>query len=720
MTTAQGNRNDPLDRFRDGAVAKRTGHSLPLTATAIDVRVRGAIATVTTARTFTNPEIESIEATITFPVPVNATVFGLSAEIDGRQLVAKARPRSQARDTYEGAIDRGKSAVLHEEVLRGVHMLLVGHIPPGKNIVVTDRWVVPLAASLSDGARLRIPVTVGDVYGRSPLADSDDLIHDDVVHRATLTATCADGPITIGGISLEGVVEIALDRPIDLASPRWAPGALQGRAADGRGVSLLIECDPVVVDAIETAIVVDGSGSMREAWSGVGGLSKGEAVLAGLRSAAGAFREKDRVGLYEFSDRSHLIGKLSGTSLPALLDRFTASNRGTEIGGALMAVAEHGYRNVLIITDGKSHALDVQALAATGCRFTAVLVGEDSLEAHIGHLCAATGGGLFIASGCGADDAIRQAVRALRVPLDSTVAVVGGAPVKVVVRRGGMRITAEWTAASPVDGADDDVDAHAVGVLAAALAIPFLPADEATAVAIAHGLVGHLTSLVLIDDAGELQEGLPASRKVPLMTPAGQKRRMSLFGLVTGMGGHGADAGDIAYQRRPSTDQGKVLGSGRNVVVTANAMAMDSPAPAASGMLEEDILDGPAFLRRSATAIVPDAGSIDFSRNPENLRRGDFDDLSPTVRSFLEQMPASAEVATLAAYLGAPPSVIVLALLAWRDRGQDRHAARFARAVLGTINAERLAALCREVGIMIDDTDPITGAPAKPADTTGP
>ena len=52
--------------------------------------IRGGLATVTTERTFRNSEKQSIEATMTFPVPVDATLCALSARIEGRTLNAIA------------------------------------------------------------------------------------------------------------------------------------------------------------------------------------------------------------------------------------------------------------------------------------------------------------------------------------------------------------------------------------------------------------------------------------------------------------------------------------------------------------------------------------------------------------------------------------------------------------------------------------------------------
>ena len=122
---------------------------MPLVATRFDVIIDAGLAIVTTTRTFRNDEPSSIEATLTFPVPVHATLFGLQARIGDRVLTARAKRKEAARADYEAAIDRGKTAVLHEEVLRGVHMLSVGQVPPGVEVAVEFRWA--MAATNIDG-----------------------------------------------------------------------------------------------------------------------------------------------------------------------------------------------------------------------------------------------------------------------------------------------------------------------------------------------------------------------------------------------------------------------------------------------------------------------------------------------------------------------------------------------------------------------------------------
>ena len=111
--------DDPLYGIRDGA-RTATGHPVPLVRTAIDVRIRGGLALVRMERVFRNAERESIEVTATMPVPVHAQLVAMSARIGGRMLRATAMARTEARAAYEQRLEAGRTAVLHEELIRGV------------------------------------------------------------------------------------------------------------------------------------------------------------------------------------------------------------------------------------------------------------------------------------------------------------------------------------------------------------------------------------------------------------------------------------------------------------------------------------------------------------------------------------------------------------------------------------------------------------------------
>jgi Vault protein inter-alpha-trypsin domain/von Willebrand factor type A domain len=446
MTAPQPQTIDPLHAIMAGGFVSGSKHPIPLVATRFDVNLNHGLAIVSATRTFRNAEESSIEATITFPMPVHAVLFNLETRIEGRVLKARAQRKSQARNTYEGAIERGKTTVLHEEVLRGVHMLSVGHVPAGAEIEVSATWTMTLT-NLNGRGQLRIPLTVGDIYGRSGLPDSDDLTHGGPVQTAELTVQCHDGEVTLlGGRLNDGRAQVALNAPIDLEVNGWTPGDLRGRAADGREVVLRVEPASFGDADVSVAVVIDHSGSMGETCSSDHrGMTKHQSVLAGLQTIAAQIGRSDVIDLWEFDNAHRHVGSARGRNgLQSLIGRLSGPAGGTEIGAALAGVtAQSQAHDVLLVTDGKSHDLDVQAFARTGRRFSVVLVGEDSLEANVGHLAALTGGEIFVSAGADLAEVLNAALLSLRTK-HHPVSPITGRPQRISVRRAGMTLTAEW------------------------------------------------------------------------------------------------------------------------------------------------------------------------------------------------------------------------------------------------------------------------------------
>jgi hypothetical protein len=90
---------------------------------------------------------------------------------------------------------------------------------------------------------------------------------------------------------------------------------------------------------------------------------------------------------------------------------------------------------------------------------------------------------------------------------------------------------------------------------------------------------------------------------------------------------------------------------------------------------------------------------VDWSVDPERLRRGDLSGLPEEVRAALEWMASQCpELIGLAAKLARPPVLIALALLAL-SAPNDRNAARIARAILARADAALLAAARGAVGL---------------------
>ena len=510
---------DPLHALVAGGFISGTKRPIPLVATRFNVDLNHGLATVSATRIFKNAEETSIDATITFPVPVHAVLFSLTARIAGRVLKARAQRKSQARDDYEHAIERGKTAVLHEEVLRGVHMLSIGHLPPGAEVEVLATWTMTLT-NLNGRGHMRIPLTVGDIYGCSGLQDSDDLAYGGPVQTAELTVQCRDGQvILLGGRLDNGRAQVPLNAPIDLEVNGWTTGDLRGRAADGREVILRVEPTSVGDADVDVAVLIDHSGSMGEICSADNrNLTKHQAVLAGLLTIAARIKQSDVIDLWEFDDAHRHVGSArGGNSLQSLMGRLRGPAGGTEIGAALAGVtAQSRGRDVLLVTDGKSHALDVQALARTGRRFSVVLVGEDSLEANVGHLAALTGGEIFVSTGADLAEVLNAALLSLRTK-HQPFSPITGKPQDVSAHRAGMTLTAKWQEAEGL--MEETVERRAVAALVASLALPAFDTESAARFAETEGLVTHLTSLVLVDESGTVQQGIPATRKVALPAP---------------------------------------------------------------------------------------------------------------------------------------------------------------------------------------------------------
>jgi hypothetical protein len=359
---------------------------------------------------------------------------------------------------------------------------------------------------------LSIPTTVGDIYGRSPLPDSDDLTHAPVLHEAELQVSCASGHATLAqGRLVEGWARVRLNAPIEIVVTGAVALPLCGIAADGRAVELTVAPATASDNGLDIVLLQDTSGSMdAPASGGHDGLglvaSKHEMALRGLSKAAAQLRRTDRIAVWAFDKTARYLGRAVG---PAAIDRALAEMEwpggGTDLQAAIDAVLhQHGEADILLVTDGKSYALDVHRVACQGARFTMVLVGEDSLAANVGHLAALTGGQIFVSSGLDLPDVLQRAMASMRAPRLRQTVIPPGTPVLTAAAlAGGMRISASWSEEQPAKAVSADETGRAVAAYAAWLALPRLEEAPAAALAKAEGVVCHLTYMVLVDEAGE-------------------------------------------------------------------------------------------------------------------------------------------------------------------------------------------------------------------------
>lgn len=509
--------DDPLARLIDASGDPEAIHA-PMVKMEFEVTIRGGLALVKVERTYINSWDEPIEALMSIPVPVQAAFFGLSAVIGGERYDAIAEPKSVARETYETALDEGKAAVLHEELLRGIHSLAVGNLEARESAVVTFHYAEPLRF-FGDTGQLRIPLTVGDVYGVSPLEDVDTLETGGPVPTATLRIEHDAQSIELAGGTLQPEDGGALfskvpgNAPIELKLISPKTQVLKGQAADGRQVEFQITPETEVTGRLNAAILVDRSGSMSSYCEGTGASedSLHEAIVRGLREQAGTLRSEDRVSLWEFDQACEHVGTHRPSDSPRafarLLSKLGEPRGGTSIGHALETVmtAEEGM-DILLLTDGQSYDLDVQALAQRGHRIFVVLIGEGALEANVGHLAAITGGDVHFSFGDDAGSALQACLQGMRqVRAQNAVCRISaeGQPLKVRTSRCNAVVTATWSAESNPCESRTVFD-RAIAAYSASLAFAAVEETRAEDIAVSEGLVTHLTSLVLV------AEGVPA------------------------------------------------------------------------------------------------------------------------------------------------------------------------------------------------------------------
>jgi hypothetical protein len=655
--SAAGPLLDPVALLVQGRMAGPDRHPVPLAGTSYRVAIHGGLAEIRMVRRFVNREAGSIEAVLTFPLPVHAVLFELLLRIDGRTLAARAEPRVAARATYEAALGEGRLAVLHEELLRGIHMLSVGPVPADAALEVEAAFALPLA--LSEGAgRLVLPLTVGEVYGSSGLADVDDLASGAAAGTAALEVACDSGPVRLAGGSLvEGCATVPDNRPIELEVSPWTARPCIGRAADGRRVELDIRPAPSLTAPLHLAVLVDHSGSMNERCRNGSGETKHAAAARALGRVLAGLESSDRIELWEFDDQATKLGSARGAAAAALARRLSEPRGGTQIGRALTRVIdESDVADILLLTDGKSHDLDVAGLAARGRRFVVLLVGEDSLEANVGHLAASTGGDVLVSGTGDSLPALAAALAALRRPYRPARLAAPGR-LDLDLTWGGAAIATRWSAAPAA--AADAPGARAASAFAASLALRLLPPEAATGLAVAEGLAGPLTSLVLVDREGAASADLPSLRKVALPAPP-----------------------EACFAMAPPP--------------------IAESAPLVGGASPRTLLRsiGAAFQKRTAPGPGPSAPArIAWSQLAAALAAGELGGLDREQREAVQRLAARPELVAVASAHGLDPLRLAIGLLARADAGRDRHAARLARRLLGGVGEAVLRQLAAAVGL---------------------
>jgi Ca-activated chloride channel family protein len=141
---------------------------VPLAGVAIRAELSGFCARVSVTQRYVNHEHTPIEAVYVFPLDEGAAVCGFEAIVDGTLVVGEVKPREQAFESYDKAIEEGHGAFLLDEERPDVFQASVGNLPPGKEVLLKLTYVTELNPEQT-GLRFSIPTTVSPRY--APLDD---------------------------------------------------------------------------------------------------------------------------------------------------------------------------------------------------------------------------------------------------------------------------------------------------------------------------------------------------------------------------------------------------------------------------------------------------------------------------------------------------------------------------------------------------------------------
>ncbi|MEL6673513.1 MAG: TonB-dependent receptor [Bacteroidota bacterium] len=143
--------------------AEKGAVNMPLTYTGAEINVAGTMADVRITQVYQNTGEIPLEAIYVFPASTRAAVYAMDMQVGDRHIEAKIKEKKQARQTYEKAKAKGKTASLLVQHRPNVFQMNVANIMPGDSIVIHlsyTEYLVPTEGKYE----LVYPTVVGPRY----------------------------------------------------------------------------------------------------------------------------------------------------------------------------------------------------------------------------------------------------------------------------------------------------------------------------------------------------------------------------------------------------------------------------------------------------------------------------------------------------------------------------------------------------------------------------
>ncbi len=146
------------------------GCQVPLTGVDVSADIVGRGAKVTAKQTFTNSELQSVEAVYKFPLPENSTICGFRAKIGDREIHGEIEERGKAFEKYDDALMRGDGAYLLDEERPNIFTLSVGNLKAGMTAVIEIDYIC-LLDTYGTEVRFFLPTTISPRYIPKDITD---------------------------------------------------------------------------------------------------------------------------------------------------------------------------------------------------------------------------------------------------------------------------------------------------------------------------------------------------------------------------------------------------------------------------------------------------------------------------------------------------------------------------------------------------------------------
>jgi Ca-activated chloride channel family protein len=129
-------------------------------------RVSGLVASMSVEHCYRNASERELEVTYTFPMPPAAVLTAVELEINGQKHKGVVKPKDQASEDYDVAVEDGDTPVIIERVGPGLFSATLGNLKPADEATVRYDWVMPVRVR-SGVARISIPTCVKDRFGNA-------------------------------------------------------------------------------------------------------------------------------------------------------------------------------------------------------------------------------------------------------------------------------------------------------------------------------------------------------------------------------------------------------------------------------------------------------------------------------------------------------------------------------------------------------------------------